>query len=144
MQDGQYFARFRMETSAGRPDIRRSTLRRRNGRFSRRPAFYRRASCGLLTSFKLGSSAFGGTRDRGLGIAFRLQRRARVAVTVLRGSKVVKRYKTRTYEANAVKRLRFGTRLLRQGKLRRGDYKVRVQAVRGSRRVTAVLVARRL
>jgi extracellular elastinolytic metalloproteinase len=144
VRDGQYFARFRMETSAGRPDVRRSTLRRRDGRFSRRPAFYRRASCGLLTSFKLGSSAFGGTRDRGLGISFRLLRRARVTLTVLRGSKVVKRYKTRSYRANRVKRLRFGARLLRRGELRRGDYRFRIRAVRGSRRVTAVLVARRL
>ena len=67
-----------------------------------------------------------------------------MTVTVLRGSRVVKRYKTRSYRADRVKRLRFGARLLRQDRLRRGDYRVRVRAVRGSRRVTAVLVARRL
>jgi hypothetical protein len=60
-------------------------------------------------------------------------------VTVLRGRRVVRRFRTRTYAADRGVRLRIGA-----AKLRRGDHRVRVRAVRGSRRVTAVLVARRL
>ena len=56
MGDGLYFARYRMKTRSGKgTEIRRVTLLRRNGRFSRRPDFYRRTTCDLLPSYKLGS-----------------------------------------------------------------------------------------
>jgi hypothetical protein len=136
---GLYFARFRMRTPAGRTDTRRTALRHRGRRFAGRPAFYRRASCGLLTSYKLSSAAFGGRATRSLGIAFRLGQRARVQVTVLRGRRVVRRFAARTYRADQGVRLRIGA-----AELRRGDHRVRLRAVAGSTRVTAVLVARRL
>ena len=136
---GLYFARFRMSTPSGITDWRRTALRRRDGRFRQRPAFYRRASCGLLTSYKLSSAAFGGRRTEPLGIAFRVRRPARVSVTVLRGRRVVRRFATTTRAARRTHRLS-----LPSSQLRRGDYRVRVRAVRGARRVTAVLVARRL
>ena len=84
--DGLYFARFRMATPSGRTDYRRSALQVRNGRFGKRPEFYRRASCGLLTSYKLSSAAFGGRGAKRLGIAFRLLRRGTVSATVMRGA----------------------------------------------------------
>jgi hypothetical protein len=139
MGDGLYFARFRIRSANGRTDYRRTALRLQDGRFSSRPAFYRRASCGLLTSYKLSSAAFGGRAGRGLGIAFRLLRRARVQVTVLRGARVVRSFPAGRFRADRVKRLRLGA-----AGLERGDYRVRLRAVRGQRRVTAVLVARRL
>jgi len=83
--------------------------------------------------------AFGGRTASRLGIAFQVGARARVTVTVLRGRRVVERFKTISRSAGRTHRLR-----LAPARLRRGDYRVRVQAVRGSRRVTAVLVARRL
>ena len=137
--DGLYFARFRMPTPSGRADFRRTALRVRNGRFAKRPQFYRRASCGLLTSYKLSSAAFGGPQNKRLGIAFRVLRKARVSATVRRGGKVVKRFKARSYKADRVKRLFMGAR----GRAR-GDYKVRLTVRRGSRRVVSVLTARRL
>ena len=137
--EGLYFARFRVRTAAGRTDFRRTALRRRGSRFASRPDFYRRASCGLLTSYKLSSAAFGGRGTQALGIAFRLGQRARVQVTVLRGRRVVRRFAARTYRADQGVRLRIGA-----ANLRRGDHRVRLRAVAGSRRVTAVLVARRL
>ena len=61
--DGLYFARYRMKTRNGKgTEFRRIALQRRNGRFSRRPDFYRRTTCDLLPSYKLERAAFGGTR----------------------------------------------------------------------------------
>ncbi len=50
--DGYYFARFRMKTTGKRTETRRVTLRRSNGRFTRRPDFYRRATCDLLPTLQ--------------------------------------------------------------------------------------------
>src|SRR3954447_24203973 len=52
LRDGYYFARFSEAFGGGRVDVRRVTLQRVGGRFHLRPSFYRRASCGLLTSYK--------------------------------------------------------------------------------------------
>ena len=67
---------------AGVRDVRRVALVRRGGRFARRPAFYRRVSCGLLSSFKLERPAFGGraqplARDRVPAHARRARHRRR-------------------------------------------------------------------
>ena len=59
--DGYYFVRFRSRSAGGELDARRVTLRRANGRFSVRPAFYRRATCDLVRSFKLQRPVFGGS-----------------------------------------------------------------------------------
>ena len=85
---------------------RRVTLLRRNGRFSRRPDFYRRATCDLLPSYKLERAAFGGTQRTPLRIAFRVATAARTQVTVLRGKKVVKRFKARTVAPERTHRLK--------------------------------------
>lgn len=139
VRDGVYYVRYRIATPGGPPDVRRIALRRSRGRFSRRPSFYRRASCGLLRSFRLERPVFGGRTNRALGIAYRLGSRARVRVTVLRGRRVVRRYPTRTRAANDTVRLRFDSE-----RRPRGDYRVRVRAEREGRAVTSTLTARKL
>lgn len=138
--DGLYFARFRLSAGA-RSDVRRIALRRRDGRFSRRPDFYRRDSCGTLTSFKLERPAFGGRTNRPLGIAYRLSRASRTTVTVTRGGRRVRRFAVTTDRANRTYRLR-----LRSERLRRGDYRVTLSAkpTGGGATITARLVSARL
>ena len=139
--DGLYFARYRMKTRNGKgTEVRRVTLLRRNGRFSRRPDFYRRATCDLLPSYKLERAAFGGSTRTPLRIAYRVATRARAQVTVLRGKKVVKRFKARTVAPKRTHRLRLASRTL----ARRGDYRVRIVVGRGAGRVTSTLVSRKL
>jgi hypothetical protein len=139
--DGLYFARYRMRTRNGKGrEVRRVTLLRRNGRFSRRPDFYRRATCDLLPSYKLERAAFGGRSRTPLRIAFRVATPARAQVTVLRGKKVVKRFKARTRAPKRTHRLRVSSRRLAA----RGDYRVRIVVGRGAGRVTSTLVSRRL
>jgi hypothetical protein len=137
--DGFYFVRFRLREADGSTDYARVALRRSHGRFTVRPSFYGRNSCGLLRSFKLRSPAFGGTTRRAQGIAFQLNRAARVRVDVLRGSRVVRRFRARQRAAGPIFRLRLPVR-----GLRRGDYRFRLIAVGGGRRVRSTLTARRL
>jgi hypothetical protein len=138
--DGLYFARFRMRTRNGKgTETRRITLLRRNGRFSRRPDFYRRAACDLLPSYKLERAAFGGPKRTPLRIAYRVATTARAQVSVLRGKKTIKRFKARTAAPKRTHRLRLASR-----KLARGDYKVRITVGRGAGRVVSTLVSRRL
>jgi hypothetical protein len=132
---GEYFVRYR-----ARNDVRRFTLRGRgNGRFRVAPTFHRPDSCGLLRLAKLSAPAFGGRTGRALGIAFRVREAARVTVTVRRGGKVVRRYQARTYQPDAVVRLRLPAR-----GTRRGAHVVTLEAQRGQRRATVRLVSRRL
>ena len=137
--DGLYSARFVMALPGGLRDVRRVALVRRGGRFARRPAFYRRVSCGLLSSFKLERPAFGGRRNRSLGIAFRLTRAARVTVVVRRGGKVVRRLGSAQRGAGVTHRLRLGSE-----RLRRGDHVVQLTVRRGTRTLRARLTAARL
>jgi dienelactone hydrolase len=135
VRDGHYVVRY----TSGR-DVRRFALRRRRGRWSVRPAYYRRSSCGALPSFKLERPVFGGRRNRALGIAFRVASTSRVSVRVLRGRRTVRRYATRTRRGGVTHRLRLASE-----RRRRGDHKVRITVTRpGSRPVTATLTARRL
>ena len=131
--NGYYFVRYRV-----RGDTRRVVLRRRNGKWTRRPAFHRPRSCRVLRLFKLGRPAFGGTTDRKLGIAYRLTEPGTVSVAVLRGKRVVKRFRARQVPAGQLVRLRLSPK-----GLRRGDHRVRLR-VRGGPRLTASLTARRL
>ena len=137
--EGLYFARFRVRTAAGRTDFRRTALRRRGSRFTSRPDFYRRASCGLLTSYKLSSAAFGGRADPLAGHRLPARAARPGAGDGPARAPLVRRFAARTYRADQGVRLRIGA-----ANLRRGDHRVRLRAVAGSRRVTAVLVARRL
>ena len=136
--DGYYFVRYRTRTATG-TDTRRIALRRVGGRWTTRPAFYRSASCDLLRSFKLERPVFGGRSNRALGITYQVERPARVTVTVLRGTQVVKRFAARQSEAKRTNRLRFDS----EG-LPAGDYRVRIEATRAGERVAASTVSRRL
>jgi len=137
--DGYYFVRYRMRLPNGTTDYRRVTLRRSGGRFTVRPQFYRRASCGLVASYKLERPVFGGRTNRAAGISFRLTRRARVQVTVLRGNRVVRRFTGADRRAGRTYRLRFGS----EGRAR-GDYRFRLTAIGADKQVTATLTSRRL
>ena len=136
---GVYFVRFRMLKGGRAHDTRRLVLERRGGRFYRRADHYRRDSCGLLGKFKLERPVFGGTRNAPLVAAYRLTVPAQVTVTVSRGRKVVKRFRTASQPANTTLRVRVSSR-----GLRRGEYTMRVHVARGEDLVTAKLVARRL
>ena len=139
VRDGYLFARFSERFGNGRLDVRRVTLRRSKGHFTLRPSFYRRASCGLLSSYKLIRPVFGGRRNHALGIAYRVSKRARVAVTISRGGKVVRRFKTTTASARRTYRLKLSSK-----RQRRGDYRVKLTATAGKQKVTSTLVSRRL
>jgi hypothetical protein len=134
-RDGYLFVRFRSGA-----DVRRSVLRRRDGRVKQQPAFYRRSSCLTLALFKLERPVFGGRTNRALKLAYRVSTRARVGVVVLRGRKVVRRFRARAERPGETVRRRLASE-----KLRRGRYRVQV-TVRPERGVTtrATLTAQRL
>ena len=137
--DGLYFVRFAIRDERGRVDQRRIALQRSRGRFSPRRDFYRRTSCSTLTSFKLERPAFGGRRNRALGISFRVAREGRVRVEVRRRGKVVRRFGARTRRAGLTHRLRLASE-----RLPRGTYEVRLRYVGDQGSLNASLFARRL
>jgi pimeloyl-ACP methyl ester carboxylesterase len=138
--DGYHFVRYRIALPGrGRADVRRVTLRRARGRFTMRRSFYRRASCGILSAYKLTRPVFGGRDNRAIGISYRLSRSARVRVDVLRGRRVVRSFGERDVPAGRTVRLRLEAR-----RLARGDYTFRLVARRGDGTVTSTLGARRL
>jgi hypothetical protein len=136
--NGIYIVRFRARAPRG-VDTRRIAVVRRGGRFRLAPRYYRRKSCGLLTSFKLERPAFGGRRNRALGIAFRLSRGARVGVRVHRAGRTVRRYRAVRRGARTTHRLRLAS----EG-LARGRYRVTITVRAGGRRARATLHATRL
>ena len=135
---GYYLVRYRTRTASG-VDTRRVALRRRGGRWYTLRRFHRPGSCDLLRSFKLRRPVFGGRTDRGLGIAYKVARDARVRVRVTRGGELVRRFRARRAVAGRTYRLRLAAR-----GLPRGDYRVRVVAVRAGERVAASAFSRRL
>jgi len=114
------------------------TLLRAKGHFSSRPSFYRRASCGLLTSFKLERPAFGGPSNAPLGIAYQLGAPARVTIRVTQGKRNIATFNAGARQAHKTNRLRLAAK-----SLARGDYTVRISVQTGARTLTSALVARR-
>ena len=51
MKPGFFFVRYSIKLPNGQRDIRRKVLRLQGGRFTPRPDFYRRDTCGLLRSY---------------------------------------------------------------------------------------------
>ncbi len=138
--DGYYLVRYRMTLPSGRVDVRRVVVRRANGRFAVRRRPFRRESCGLLPTFKLERSVFGGRTNRPLSIAFRLASASRVTVVVRRGNRVVKRFAATDRAPGRIHRLRMSSR-----GLPRGDYRVTLTAVsKAGRRARATLTSRRI
>jgi hypothetical protein len=139
LPDGVYFARVALVAPDGRRlDVRRHAFERRDGAFHALPAFARRDTCGAIRAFKLESPVFGG-RTRPLRLSFRLARDSRAVVDLLRGGRVVKRVSSRGRQGLRTYRLRVGAR-----GLPRGEYRVRLRALRGGGTSRAVLAAKRL
>ncbi|HEX2084669.1 MAG TPA: hypothetical protein VHF89_03225, partial [Solirubrobacteraceae bacterium] len=141
VRDGYYFVRLRMVLGSNKADYRRVTLRRRNGRWHRRPPHYRKESCSLLTSYKLLRPVFGGRDGRAVAASYRLTRRARAGLTIMRGTRVVRRVRMRVRRADITYRHKLSSR-----GLRRGDYRfiLRVRPIGGGRTVRSVLTSRRI
>jgi hypothetical protein len=139
VRDGVLFARFVIRDERGRVDTRRITLSRYRGRFRPRREFYRRTSCGTLTSFKLTRPVFGGPRRRALGIAFRLARAGTVTVDVRRAGRLVRRYRATARAARTTHRL-----ILPAGRMRRGLYEIQVRYAGDRGSLAASLYAQRL
>jgi hypothetical protein len=136
--DGYYFVRYQVRTPTG-TDTRRIALRRLRGRWTGRPSFSRRSDCDLVRQFKLERPVFGGSTDRSLAVTYQVQQEATVTLTVLRGTRVVRRLGTTAAAPGRTYRV-----LLGAAGLRRGDYRVRVAARRGAQRVSSLLISRRV
>lgn len=133
---GYYVARFRMDLGK-RIAIRETAVRRSRGRWRALRPFHRPASCSTLRSFKLGRPVFGGSRSRPLKIDFRLARKARVAITVKRGKKIVRTYKA----SDRLGRITYHLTLAAEF-LRRGNYRAEIRLAGSKTRSS--LFARRL
>jgi hypothetical protein len=138
VRNGYYVVRFATRAANGKTDFRRVALRRVKGRFRSLPPFFRGRQCTLVQTFKLERPVFGGTKRRALRIAFRLNRLARVRVTVSRKGKVVKRFNRRV---NAARTYRL--RMSAKGR-RRGTYRVTLRAQRPRTTSTSTLFSRKL
>jgi hypothetical protein len=136
---GVYFARFRMAEGGRTIETRRVAFERTARGVRALPAHQRTASCGLLRTAKLERPAFGGTGGVPLRLAYRTTKAAEVAVTVRRGTTVVKRFAARRVEAGRTVRVRVPA-----AGLRRGAYRVQVRAVGGDAQALATLGAMRL
>ena len=132
---GHYNVRLRVGGTS-----QRFTFVRRDRRFVARPGFERRGRCGLLARFKLQRPVFGGSTATPLRFSYRLAEPARVRLVVRRGSRVVRRYRSRSRRAARTYRLRIPV-----ARLARGDHRVTLTARTASgRRLTARLTSRRL
>jgi hypothetical protein len=132
---GVYTVRLR-----GGGDARRFVVVRRGGRFHRRKGYARHPGCGVLRTFALNLPVFGGTTRRRLTASFRLGARRTARVTVLRGKRIVRRYRARSRRAGTTFRQRIAPR-----GLRRGTYTVRLTlGRRGTKTRRFTLVAQRL
>ena len=140
LRNGTYHARFVTRTPNGGRDVRRVALVRRKGRFFLRPAFYRRVPCGLVETFKLSRPVFGGRRRTRLGISFRLNQQAEVAIEVRQRGRKVTEFEERSYPAGRTIRLRLAARHVP----RRGNVRVVMRATRPGRSVTQSVRARKL
>jgi hypothetical protein len=138
---GFYFARYTIKLPSGQRDVRRRVLQLKGGRFTARPDFYRRDTCGLLRSYKLERAAFGGRSKTPLRAAFRLTRSGTVRLQVLRGKQVVRTLvKSKRFAAGKTFRKRLGVK-----GLRKGDYRVRITVKRAGRKTAkSTLTARKL
>jgi len=135
---GVYVVRIRAANPNGSSDVRSAVVERRGGRWVRGRSFESKASCALVSTFRLSSPVF--SRKVPLDIALTTTQPARVRITVFRGSskRAVRSITART-RTGRVARFRF-----KAGTLPRGTYRVRVTATRGKARVVLTLHAARL
>ena len=129
-----------MKLGGGKTDDRRFALRRAKGKLAKRPDYYGKATCNVLSAFKLERPAFGGRTNRPLNIAFRLRRSARSAVTVYRGKKVVSKLGTKSRKRNVTYRVKLGAKNLKVG-----DYRVQLTITeKGKKALRTSLTSRRI
>ena len=140
LTDGFYFARLAMRLEGGGTDSRRIPLRRVKGRFKASRDFYQRTDCGIFSSYKLSSQAFGGTGNAALGISLRLAQGVDSAkIQVRAGKKVVKTF-TASTQKDVLQRFRLAASKVARGK----RVKVKATAQQGDRRIAQTLFATRL
>ena len=132
---GVYVARFTASGVTAKADRRDVVFRVRRGRVRvAKRSISRRERCGVVRTAALRSPLF----RKSVRGAYRLSRRARVSVTLLRGKRVVRRLRTRTRKAGARRFRISGAGLARRG------YTVRIVARAGKSRSVVRLAARRL
>jgi hypothetical protein len=141
IRDGYYEVRFQVPAGGGNFDTRLVGLVRSHGRFRAGPNFAARDSCGLLRSFRLTRPDFGGSNRRPLVVNYRLGSNAKVSIDVLRGRRVVARYRAKTRRAGRIYRVSIAPS---GGLVNRGRYSVRLKTVAGKRRAGGTLSADRL
>ena len=137
---GWYIVSFKLIRAGRRYDVRRLVLRRNAaGHFRKAGALKGHFGCGLVSKLALRRPVFGGTTGARLKGGYRLTTRASATLTVSRGGKVVKRF--RTVERPGNRTFHFS---LRPRGLRRGLYTVRLLAQSGESQLVARVAARRL
>jgi len=139
LASGFYFARFQMQRATN-VEVRDRSLQRSGGKFIRRSDFQRRDTCGVLRSYRLSRSVFGGTTNRPLNVAFRLGAPATVSIKVLRRGRTVVNFAAGERIAYA----NYKVSLPASRGLPRGDYIVEITVSRGSSATRTRLLARRL
>ncbi|MDQ3739433.1 MAG: M28 family peptidase [Actinomycetota bacterium] len=137
VRDGSYYVRVWMPTESGR-DNRYVALRRKQGRFKVKRTFIRRPTCGPLRRFHLGRMVFGGKRRQALRVTYTVAEAGTVRIQLLRGRRVVRRTRVRSVQPGT------HSTMLSARRLRRGEYRVRLVATLGGKRVVSTLGARRI
>ena len=135
LSDGWYVARISARAANRKLDRREVGFRVVGGRVILQPMHNLRDRCGLLRSATLGAPVFGSR----LRARVHVDRRATVAVEILRGARVLART-TRTLPAAATRTLTVRTAGLRRG----SRYRVRVRVTAGRARASTILFATRL
>ena len=136
---GFYFARIVM-VLPGADDVRRVALRRQGGRWAVRPNHSMRGSCGIVNSFKLERTVFGGVNRVPLRIAYRLPSGVdSVSIQIKRGTKVLRTLKGSTLPGQG-HRYAVSPSIVPPGT----DVRVRIIVKRSAARFTRSLVSHRL
>ncbi len=114
--DGFLVVRFTARSSSGAKDVRRTALRRRDGRLRVQRRFERKTSCGALALFRLNRPVFGGTsKRRSLKLVLKLRTSARVKIVVSRRGARAGRFRAREVEPGETLRYKLKARGLRRG-----------------------------
>ena len=121
--NGFYIVRI---SSGGK--ARQIVVQRRGGKFVVKSDFQTGSSCGALRSYQLRSPVFGGKRNVGASVAFRLTQNAdSVRIEAVRGTKVVKTVTKKDVAANKTVKVAVPAR-----GLKRGTLSFRIVVVRGN------------
>jgi hypothetical protein len=138
-RNGVYAVRVRATRAGAAADERRFTVVRRSGRFSVRRSYDVSTQCGMIRLFGATRPAFGGRTRRALRVRYRVDRRARVALALVKGRRVVRRFAARDRAANRTYSLR-----VRPRRLPRGELRLVLLARAGDRTARRTVAVRRL